>query len=272
MKKDLFNYTHYKEYLNDRLDDPERGGGRGARARLSQFVGCQTAYTAQVLRGPAHFSLEQAESINEFLAHTEEESHFFILLVQSDRAGTVSLRRRFLKQLQEIRDHRRDLKNRFEAKAQLDLAAQTKYYSNWHYSALHALASIPAFQSVESMSKHLNLSPTQIAESLDFLNSVGILQRQNKSSRYEIGKAQIHLGSDSPLINQHHLNWRLQAMRSLERKNAEDLHYSSATSMSQHDFHIIREMIAQLLQNVKKIIRDSNEEKPIAFNIDFFSF
>jgi hypothetical protein len=52
---------------------------------LSRAIGCQTAYTAQVLKGTAHFSLEQAEAINDFLGHPEEQGHLLLLLIQRER-------------------------------------------------------------------------------------------------------------------------------------------------------------------------------------------
>src|ERR1700733_5866480 len=95
MAIDIFDYLDYKSYLKARLDDPEEGGGRGARSRLSEAIDCQTAYTAQVLRGSADFSLEQGESINEFLGHTYEQGNFLLLLIQHKRAGTQRLKERF---------------------------------------------------------------------------------------------------------------------------------------------------------------------------------
>lgn len=78
-----YAFTDYKIYLNKKLDDLDEGG-RGARARMSRAIGCQTAYTARVLRGDAQFSLEHAEGINDFLGHNEGQGHYFILLVQFD--------------------------------------------------------------------------------------------------------------------------------------------------------------------------------------------
>src|SRR4051812_4695342 len=112
MQRDVFQFDDYKAYLNERLDDPARGGGRGSRSRLSAAMGCQTAYTAQVLKGGAHLSLEQAEAANEFLGHSEEEGAFLLLLVQLARAGTLKLRQRFHREVEKTRRARLLLKNR----------------------------------------------------------------------------------------------------------------------------------------------------------------
>src|SRR5690348_10459892 len=139
MTTSIFDHDSYKLYLNERLDDHTSSGGRGSRTRLSKAISCQTAYTAQVLRGSAHFSLEQAEAINDFLGHTEEEGHFLLLLIQRERAGTKSLRQRFNRQIKAIRDKRHLLVNRLQIVQPLGPNEQMTYYSSWHYAAIHAL-------------------------------------------------------------------------------------------------------------------------------------
>src|ERR1017187_5367893 len=99
MKSDIFEHKHYKDYINDWLDDSARGGGYGSRAKFAQAINCQTSYIAQVLKGSAHFSLEQIESANDFMGHSEQEGLFLINLVLYERAGNAKLKSRFEKQL-----------------------------------------------------------------------------------------------------------------------------------------------------------------------------
>ena len=88
--------------------------------------------------------------------------------------------------------------------------------------------------------------------------------------RYSIGKARIHLGADSPLIARHHINWRLQAMRALEKGERENLHYSSSVSISHEDFSKIREILVRAIESVKEVVRPSPEEKAACFAMDWF--
>jgi len=244
-------------------------GGRGSRARLSRAIGCQTAYTTQVLRGDSHFSLEQAEAISEFLGHTDDQGHYFLLLVQIARAGSSKLRQRFQHQIDSIREGRSLLKNRLEIPASLEEHQQTKYYSAWYYGAIHALASIPDFQNAEKISARLGIGMKHTQEALEFLLETGLLQR-SKTGQLKIGKGQIHLGSESSMIGKHHTNWRLQAIRATEKPIAENLHYSSVISISQKDEIKIREKLIELLKEVKPLIRDSEEEELCCFCLDFF--
>lgn len=264
----LFDFEDYKKFLNAKLDDLDEGG-RGSRARMSRSIGCQTAYTAQVLRGSSHFSLEQAEAINDFLGHTEDQGLYFLLLVQVAKAGSPRLRQRFQKQIQEIHQNRQLLKNRLQVKEHMAEHHQLIYYSHWIYGAVHALVSIPGFQTPERISERFGISIRQASETLQFLIEVGLLE-QNGKNGIKIGKGQIHLGADSPLISKHHLNWRLQAMQAIEKEGQRGLHYSSVVSISKKDEKVIREKIVEVLREIKDVIRESKEEEVYSLNLDLF--
>ena len=265
---DVYRLRDYKAYLNKRLDELDEGG-RGSRARMSRAIACQTAYTAQVLRGVAHFNLEQGEAINDFLGHTEEQGHFFLLLIQFARAGMPKLKSRFQKQIESIVEGRQLLKNRLGVKEHLAEHDQLIYYSSWFYGALHALVSIPTYQTPERIAERLQIGIKQAAEALEFLLKSGLIERTQKGT-LQIGKGQIHLGADSPLIAKHHINWRLQAIRAVERNPKAGLHYSSVVSISRKDEEHIRDTLTNFLQTIKPIIRESKEEEACSLSIDFF--
>ena len=99
MNKTIYQYRDYKKYLHDYIQS-QPGKGYGFRSRIAETTHCDTAYVSQVLRQNAHFSLEQAEDLNDLLGHTQDESEYFLLLIQLARAGTPKLRARTEKLLQ----------------------------------------------------------------------------------------------------------------------------------------------------------------------------
>ncbi len=269
---DVFSASGYKTYIIHRLDDKTAlYGGRGSRAKLSRAIGCQTAYTAQVLKGAGHFSLEQGELINEFLSHSAEESAFFLTLLQRDRAGTPKLKKRMDAQLRKLRDERMVLKNRLYVNPVLNEVDQTLFYSSWAFAAIHALVSIPEYQKGDvapRIAERLRINVGVVKRALEFLEATGMLKRDG--SRLKIGGARTHLASDSPLISKHHMNWRVKTLQHLEAPRAEDLHYSSVVSLSVKDAQHLQEEFLRLLENSGKTIADSPEETLRVFNLDFF--
>jgi uncharacterized protein (TIGR02147 family) len=268
MKKNVFEFNDYKTYLEAAISAQPKGG-RGVRMALAKAMGSPVSHISQVLNGKSHLSLEQAEGVNGFFGHTQDEALFFFLLVQMGRAGTPALRSRLSKQLQHILEKRLVLKDRLGVKS-LSKEDQMEFYSSWIYGAVHVMLTIPKFQTKEALSKYLGISPTRTAEILQFLLSIGLAQ-QNQKGRWEVGMARIHLGSDSPLISKFHSNWRIKAIQSLDKDNAsEGLHYSSAISVSEADFMKIKELLVRHIEEIKQIIRDSPAEGVHSFNLDFF--
>jgi uncharacterized protein (TIGR02147 family) len=248
--KSLFEFDGYKPYLRAVLGLGKRRSGH--RSKLAQFLSCQTAHVSQVLNGDNHFSVEQAFRINAFLGHSREEAHFFFLLVNLDRAGSKDLQGYYQTQIDEILRRRSVIKNRVNATHTVPQEHQARYYSSWHYLAIHMALSVPELQSRERLAAYFHLPIATIVEVLEFLVNVGLAEVHN--GRYVIGQSHIHLGNDTTNINKHHMNWRVQAMDSLIRVNSADLHYSVVFSLSAKDAAKLKErLIATIRANLEDV-------------------
>lgn len=266
-KPNLFEFADYKAYIRDWIES-RPNGGRGVKSMLAEKARCHLAYISQVLTGSSHFSLEQAESLNELLEHGEDESHFFILLVEFGRAGTAPLRKHFERQIQKILDHRLQLKNRFTDKKTLTQENQAIYYSHWAYCAVHMAVLNPSLRSASVIAKYFDLSVAKTIEILDFLASVGLVK--NDGGKLSPGDVRIHVGHDSPMISKHHTNWRMQAIRSFERETPQELHYSGVISLSKEDLPRVREALVRALEDVRKVVKDSKDEAVYCYALDLF--
>lgn len=267
----IYEFENYKTYLIDWIKSrPSRG--RGVKLAIAKACRCQSAYISRVLHGDAQLSLEQAEGINEYLHHSEEERHYFLLMVQKERAGLPKLRRYFVQQIEQIQQRRLVLKERFQVKMTLSTEDQVTYYSAWYYVAMHILTTIPRFQAKETIAMHMGLTPQKTGEILEFLHSVGLVKEDR--GRYTVGAARIHLGNDSGLIAKHHTNWRLKALQSLDRDDRtqknEDLHYTSVVSLSESDFRKLKAKWIQEIESFNSVVKDSQEETLACLTLDFF--
>ena len=267
MKKEIFEYTDYKSYLKDFIQQLPRGG-RGFKSDLAKAMNCHSGYVSQVLGGKADFSLEQGQAINQLLGHAPEESHFFMNLIQWQRAGTKDLQAYFRAQIDDILNRRKDLQNRLQAKKALSGDENISYFGHWHFAATHALLSIPGGKSLENVTQFLGCSVDRATKVLSFLTDVGLAKLED--GRYVAGTTRIHLGADSPLISQHHTNWRMQAIHALSRASLDDLHYSSVISIAEKDVPKIREIMVAAIEKVRAVVRDSPEEGVFCYLLDLF--
>ncbi|OUR97243.1 hypothetical protein A9Q84_13030 [Halobacteriovorax marinus] len=267
MNENIFEYSDYKHYLNEKISQlPSKG--RGVRLQMAKFLGCQTAYISQVLNQHVNFSLEQAVKVNQFFNHSKDEGKFFVLLVQLERAGTSELENFLISEMEEIIERRSNLKERLNIKDSLDDDNQHIYYSVWYYAAIHIMLSIPEFQKAKAISEHLRLPLTQVQEVIEFLCTTGLAIE--RAGFYEIGKTQIHLSKESIQIRRHHTNWRNQAIASIDKNKEEDMHYSNVLSMSDEDVPRIKEILIKSIEECRKVIRVSNEERLQVLSLDFF--
>jgi uncharacterized protein (TIGR02147 family) len=262
----LFEFNGYKPYLRQVLGSGKRRSGH--RSKLALFLSCQTAHVSQVLNGGTHFSVEQAYRINAFLSHGREESHFFFLLVNFDRAGSKDLQEYYQAQIDEIRRRRSVIKNRVDSTHTVPHEHQTRYYSSWHYLAIHMALSIPELQSRDQLAAYFHLPLSVIVEAVDFLLSIGLAELRD--GRYVIGPSHIHLGHDTSDINKHHMNWRVQAMDSLIRVSPSDLHYSVVFSLSAKDAAKLKERLIATIKANLEDVNPSKEEVLFCSSIDFF--
>jgi uncharacterized protein (TIGR02147 family) len=268
MDKLIFEYLDYKLYLNEKIDQsPSKG--RGIKLALAKFIGCQTAYISQVLRKDTQFNLEQGVKVNQFFGHTREEGKFFLLLIQYARAGSKDLEIYCKEEIEEIIKKRENLKERFQAEDSLDEPNHHIYYSAWYYSAAHIMLSVPEFRTQTALQKALNIPIEKVQEILEFLTETGLAIQEG--SQYNIGKTRIFLDKDSVYLSRHLLNWRNQAIQSVDRYKAGNLHFSNVVSMSKKDFPKIREIFVKAIEDSKKIIKDSKEEEVNIMNMDFFT-
>lgn len=260
----VFEFEDYKKYLRIAISSR----GRGEKSRVALAIRCHLTYVSQVLHGGAHLSLEQAEAMSRHLGHAPEETDFFLLLVLENRAGTQELKKHYGKKIRQALEQRSLLKSRLGHHKILPPEQTATYFSAWFYSVVHLMLSFKGGQTRESIARELGLSPRKVSEVLNFMLDTGLAQQ--RQGRYETGKVSIHLPSDSPMISKHHVNWRVQAIASLEREVPEELHYSSAVSIAKKDIPKIREALVAAIEKVRGIVRESPEEEIHCYSLDFF--
>ncbi len=262
--KTIFEFTSYKNFLNDRSSVQ-----RGLRKRLAEVSECQTAYISHVLNGKAHINWDQAEPMAQVLDLSATEKDYFMLLIEYERAGTPALRKYIEKKLQDSREQNLVIKNRIKITESLSDKVKEKYYSRWYYSAIHVMLTIPSLQTKEALIKALRLKSKIVADALEFLVEAKLANK--KDGTYLPGPTLLHLAKDSPFIVKHHANWRLRAVQSLEENtNPDDIHYSSVFTLTKSDAERIRSKLIKDIAHTVEIIKVSKEEVTCAMGIDFF--
>lgn len=260
----LFTYKDYKLYLRDWIHER----GHGAKSKIAKALGCHLAYLSLVLSGDAHLSQEQTETLASYLSLSDEEIDFLLLLLLRARAGTKNLEHYYQKKIDAILAHRLQVKNRVATEKKISQEHQSKYFSSWHYAAVHLAVGIKSLQTIEEISAYLSLPHKLVKTTLEFLIEINLIEW--KKNRYVAEEQTIHLGNDSPWIKHHHMNWRVLALDSLSNEKPEELHYSSAITIAQSDLPKIKEELLRAIEKARAIVKNSTEEKLYCYNLDLF--
>lgn len=269
MRERIFDYRSYKTYLKDFIRSSP-GRGRGIKTLLANAAQCQSTYVSQVLQGERNFNLEQAELINIYLGHTHDEAKFFILLVSFERAGNSALRARMEAELNHEREKYRNLKDRLKArKEELSPEVQANYYRTWYNTAVHVCLTVANLRTKDAISRALGVPLIQVAEALEFLTSMGLAEK--RGNEFFTGTNTAFIGRDSPFLTHHHINWRHQAIRSIELNQKDDVHYSSVVSVTTKEAEKIRELFLKCIEDAREIWKASkNEEALHSICVDVF--
>jgi len=264
--KDVFDFKNYQEYLKWVL--PVKGEERGVRSKLALFLDCRVSHITQVIQGQSHMGLEMAQKTAEFLRLSHEESHFFLLLVSMERAGTEALKKYFQKQIDEVLSARSNIKQRLRITDELTSEQVMHYYSSWHYSAVHLLCSLPEIKTANDIQNRLRLPLEKIKESISFLSDSNIVV-QTSEGLNTTGR-RIHLEAKSKMISKHHTNWRVKTIEELGLAKPESLHFSAVYSFARKDWDAIKESFLKSIKSSELIIEKSPEDMIGAVCVDFY--
>lgn len=267
-RPNVFDFTEYKPYLTAAIA-AERRIQKGAQARLANRLGCQSAYLSMVQKDRADLSVEQAAATNVFFHHNERESHYFLLLVQRERAGTNVLKTYFNRQIELVLSENSTLTKRLVYSQVLSEEHCAVFYSAWYYMAIHMALTVPSLRRRDALCNYFRLPQETVNHVLDFLLASGLTTQEGGD--YVVGPTRIHLGTNSPFSNQSHCNWRLQSVQTLQRPSRDNFHYSSVVSASRSDIPAIREIMIRAIESIRAVVKESPEEDLLCYNFDLFS-
>ncbi len=263
----IFETDDYRRFLRSFIAKlPKKG--RGEINRLAQFSKVHPSLISQVLNGLKDLSLEQAQLVCEYLDLTNQETEYFLTLVQFQRAGTAKLRKYYKQKLMDIREKSLEISQHVRHDRDLTEEEKSIFYSHWLYAAIWLLTSLPNGRSLDEVSHHFEINRERATEILHFLADTHLCLVEN--GRYKMGPQSIHLPRGSVHLTKHHTNWRLRAIEASDNIAQEELMYTAPLSVSRSDFNKIRNRLAEIIKEVTDQAIGSEAEAIACFNMDFF--
>lgn len=263
----IYQYSDYKKWVNDHIASM-RNGGRGQYRRLAEHLNTNSAIITQVFKGDRDLTADQAILLAEYFALSKTERQFLILLVNHSRAASFKYKKILEEEMEELRTTTSKIKNRVLQQQGLTEQAKIVLYSNWHYLAIWSLTAIGDFNTLETISERLGISKKRAREAVEFLIENSLILEKNGTLK--VGPTLLHLPDDSPLISQHHQNWRLQAFKKYAEPKPHDAFYTAPVTLSETDAKILKERVLTFISESVKLIKDSPSEKLHCLCLDWF--
>lgn len=263
----VFEYSDYKRFILSTLQKMPKEG-YGQFKKMAEHLEVNSVIISQVFNGPRDLNSEQAVDLAAYFGLNAAETEYFVLLVQKARAGTVRLARHLQKRLDELKEQSKNLKTRLPQDQTLSEEAKAMFYSNWYFSGIRLLTSVPGYNDVDSIAEYFQLPRAIVKHAIDFLLQHGLCVEEK--GKIKMGPKLTHLEAASPLVTRHHSNWRLRAMNKSGLLAKDEIMYSGPMSLSQEDMEWVRARIVDLLEEVVQRVKKSDSERVACLNIDWF--
>ena len=267
MLPDIFKFQNYKEYVEAWLESRPKKG-HGELKKMAQHLRVSTTMMSQVFRGEKELNLEMAVEIAEYLSLSEEETEYFLLLVELNRAGSFKLKNKLKSQVEKKQESAKKVGNRLGKASILNDEARSLFYSNWIYSAIRILSDLDQMKTPSDIAAHLQISPAMVERAVDFLLKNNLCKTQD--GLLKMGPAKTFLDPNSPYVHLHHQNWRLLAIQKMKTSQATGFHLTSPMSLSVDDAEKIKAELVQFTSSILKSIDTSPAENARCLNIDWF--
>lgn len=263
----IYKYDDYKKWVNDQVQSMAKGG-RGQYRRMAEHLNTNSAIITQVFKGERELTPEQAILLADYFGISKSERQFLILLVNYSRAGSFKYKKILKEEIEVLRLASTKIITHIPQNLTLSTQAKLIFYSNWHYVAIWSLTAIEGLNTIEAIAARLKLSKKRIRDAVEFLSQHSLINEMN--SKLYVGPTLLHLEEDSPLISQHHQNWRLQAFQKYSEPKLNDAFYTAPVTLSEKDAKILREKVLQFISESVNLIKDSPSEKLYCLCLDWF--
>ena len=273
---DIFLFDDYKTYLKKRVDSEKDNWGLWAK--LAKAANCQATYLSSAIKGKVHLTAEHILGISQFWKLSENETDYFLFLLEYNKAGTKELKNYFKNKIQKIKHEYENLGSRLKL-PKLEIGARENiYYSAWYWSALHVIVSIPEYQTTHAIAHRLLLPIDFVEQALKELEKLDIVGFDGK--KWKMKTADLHIPKNSLMIGIHHNNWRQKAVMNSTMSNfvmshssiphSNSVHYTAVYSLSKSDYQHLKDKMRDLIEHSRKLVAPSKEEELVCFTCDLF--
>jgi len=267
MQKRIYDYTDYREFLRDWLDEKKSENSMWSHRMVASKVGLKSGgHISQILAGKAKLKSATLDKFCQLIKLDDFEKGYFKSLVEYNDASA---------------DKREEAYQRLLACQDVDTRVlnhdEMDYFNTWYYSAVRELLEIVDYTGNDSQSLgHMlipALSGAQVDEAIEYLSSNSLIQK-NQEGFWKSTDKILSTGENKGrnTFNDHLKNLLNLAIGALKRVPIGRKYNSWVTmSISHKSFELIVEELRKTRKRILKIIEeDKKPENVYHLNLNIF--
>lgn len=269
--KPLTNYTDFRAYLNDWIDERKSQGLPGSNRWFAMKMGINsTSWLTSVVKGIKGLSKATANKLSEILKHSPIEARYFETLVYFNQARTIEERNNYYQELtalQKLKDVRTVKPNQYD------------FYSAWYHSAVRSIIGMHRFTASEKEYERLAsmvsppITSSQARKSLKLLEELGFV-KTNGQGVYELTSSAITTGENIRSLGI--ANFQQETMRlaqeAMDRYPRDERYIGTATvGASAEAFQRIKQVLIDTSNKIAEIANaDADADRVYQVNLQAF--
>lgn len=232
-------------------------------------MGCQPSYLLQVLKEKAELTEDHALKLCQHLGFEDAETEYFVLLVRLSRASTTELVQFLQKKRLSLQAAASEFGSKVDAHSLLDSEKfLSQYFATWVASTLHVATSSKKFQTASALATRFGLPEEVVDSTLRFLEKFDLVTRDGRTFTFEGGS--VHLPRNSVLNVPHQTGRRMQALRSVQLNDDEDVHFSSVFTLDRKTYVEVRKLVRDLVAESHRRIHAGGTDDVYGLCLDLF--
>ena len=268
--KTLFEYTDYRIYLRDVVEDRRERGLPASNRWFAQMLDINSnAWLTYILQGKRTCSATAADKLSALLKHNANEKRYFDALVRFNQAKSLDGRNESYREMENCRK---------SAATQVVSSDQYEFYSVWYHSALRSVIDLcPDFGTFEKLGAMLSptISAAEAKRSVQLLERLDLI-RKDTDGRYRLSNSTITTGSHEKALaitNFQRETMKL-ALEAFDRFPKRERDISTMTiGISQDALVKIKTLLQETRNKIAEIAAtDTGSDRVIQINMQAFPF
>lgn len=266
---DLFEYTDYKAYVRDRIQNMPKKG-RGEFRKISQVLGVSSTIVSHIFKGDRHLTTDHGLLLSNHLGLNDLETRYFLLLLNMERAASHQLKTYYQKEILALQEQSKSIKNNFVTKLDtLSEEFEALYFSDWKFGAFHLLTAIPGHNTIDAIADYFQFPRDLVQQVVSKLIQNGLLV--DDAGKLTIGPFNAYLDPNkSQVINGYRRNWRLKSLEKINHPKESDVFFSSVHAIDSNAQEKVRTLLTECLGEINRLCQEAKAEELHCINVDWF--